>query len=485
MSHARLHLKNATALIFSGAMAKILIFLAMVRIFKDKNISVEDNGVFQLALTFGFIFSLVTEAGVRGYLVRELARARQDVQRSRELFGNVINARILLILVVTPVSFAILSAGHYDSKVIVFSSWFLLYALCDSFALLFKFVLRAYERMEFDAVFSVIGRGIILVMIMYFGHSGRLTLATVTISHISGTMIELAGLTIAMEKLLPLRILYPLHWGGIKEALVRSLPFAVVNIVGILYLRTGTIALSKMMGEEAVGYFNTASKFPEAACFFPIAVVNALIPFLSRKHEDTPTIRRYFNFLLRYIGFVGIAVSVLFVFDTKWVILAMAKKEYLVEATTFRLFGLWVLLVFIQYALANFLICLNEEHVVMKGYCMALCVNIVLNLTFIHFWGISGAAAALCLSELFSTAFVAVMLHRRGIVIPLSIVLQVLAAGGIAAFVLVILQQNSAMVRLPLAAVAGSAVVLLVAWKQDRHLIPKLLHRQTTAEQDL
>lgn len=479
MSQARLHLKNATALIFSGAMAKILIFLAMVRIFKDKNISVEDNGVFQLALTFGFIFSLVTEAGVRGYLVRELARARQDVQRSRELFGNVINARIMLILIVTPISFAILSAGHYDNKVICFSSWFLFYALCDSFALLFKFVLRAYERMEFDAVFSVIGRGIILVMIMYFGHSGRLNLTTVTISHITGTVIELAGLTVAMEKLLPLRIIYPLHWDGIKEALRRSLPFAVVNIVGILYLRTGTIALSKMMGEEAVGYFNTASKFPEAATFFPTAVVNALIPFLSRKHEDIKLIRRYFNFLLRYIGMVGIGVSVLFIFDTRWVILTMAKKDYLAEATTFRLFGCWVLLVFVQYALANLLICLNEERVVMKCYCFALGLNIVLNLVFIHFWGISGAAAALCLSELFCTLFDTVMLHRRGIVIPVRIIGQVLAAGVVPAVVLVVLQGSSALIRLPLAAIGGSAVVLLIAWKEDRHLIPKLLHRGT------
>jgi O-antigen/teichoic acid export membrane protein len=80
VSNVRSHLKNVTSLLVSGAASKIIVFLATVQIIKG--LSVPDNGVYQVAYSLGFIYSIFAELGVRGYLLRELSRARDDPLQS-------------------------------------------------------------------------------------------------------------------------------------------------------------------------------------------------------------------------------------------------------------------------------------------------------------------------------------------------------------------------------------------------------------------
>lgn len=471
------HLKNALALLTSGGVTKVLQFVTTIVVIK--RLSVGDNGVFQLAYSLGFIIALLGEVGVRGYVLRELARRRDDEQSARKLFGDVLNLRLALTAVVTPAAFLVLWAAGYSQHVLLATLYMVVYSGLDALSMLFKFVLRAYERMEFDALFSIIGRAAVLVLVLVLpGASESLTLKQAMIAHAAGALIECAGLCFVLRLALPLRFFNAVRLDGLREALVRSLPFAVVNVTGILYLRTGTLALSKLAGEESVAYFNTAGRLPEAALFLPVALVNAVVPFLSRHATDRVVMAKYFDFLLRYILLAGCAVGAFFIFEPRAVILAVSKPEYLVAAPAFQLYGAWMAAAFVQYATTNLLICLNDERWVMRRYGLALAVNILLNLALVPYYGVTGAAWAMLLSQAASTALDIKRLRQHGVTMRLAPLVQAMVLTMAMAAVLA---GEATGFRMGAALGAATAMIAAMGWHEDRDLLLKIIRRRTSA----
>ena len=74
MSNARRHARNATALLLSAVVGKGLFLVANLVIIKA--LSVPYNGLLQQSYIFGTTFMLLTDFGLRGWLVRELSRRR-------------------------------------------------------------------------------------------------------------------------------------------------------------------------------------------------------------------------------------------------------------------------------------------------------------------------------------------------------------------------------------------------------------------------
>src|SRR5205814_1162996 len=102
-----------------------------------------------------------------------------------------------------------------------------------------KAVLRAYDKMEWDAFFTIAGRLTILLLVMALGQSGHLSVKTITVAHLSGASLECLGLMLAARILSPIRFIQRSHWEDMKMLLLKSMPFAVFLVLGILYLNTG------------------------------------------------------------------------------------------------------------------------------------------------------------------------------------------------------------------------------------------------------
>jgi O-antigen/teichoic acid export membrane protein len=474
MSTVRRHAKNMAALLFAAALSKLLFLVATFRVVKGLD-DVAANGAFQLAYTIGVTVMAITELGLRGYLIREAARRRDDTGGARALFAQVMHARLTAGLLALPAALAVAWAAGYPLDLLRLAAWLLVFGLCDSLAMLVKGALRAWERMEFEAVFSVLGRGAILAILIWLGRTGAFTLTNIAVAHVAGAALELLCLSAA------LRFATPLRWGVAPDpamslqALRRSAPFAVLTLVGLLYLRTGTFVLSKLSGDEAVAFYNTAAKIPEGLMFLPLAAINALIPHLSRRHGDRPLIRRHTAVLVRYVGFAGAFVAVVFALDTRGLILLVSRGEYLPAAATFRILGFYLMFASLQYVLSNMLICLDAERRVMQCYTAVFAANLALNLALVPRFGAPGAAAALIACEACAMVLYAWLLRRRGVAVGLR------AAAEIAAFAAGVAAALSAAAELPFvarvcvsAAAAGiMAAGAAMAW--DRATLARLV----------
>jgi O-antigen/teichoic acid export membrane protein len=474
VAHARQHLRGASALAVSQAGTRLLSFLVLIVV--QKNVTVAENGLFQLALRLAFLMALFTEFGIRGYLLREVARRRENQAAAQAIFGNVLNVRLALVAPVWAVGTLILWAANYPRTTLAAVAIFYVFTVLDSFAMLFKYLFRAYDRMEFDAIFSLLGRGLLLLGLLALWRWHTLTIPAIGTVHVAAAAAETLLLAVCITKVLGLRLVQPWDRAGVGMALRRSIPFAVINIIGTLYMSTGTLALSKMMGEEAVGYYNAASRLPEALQFLPTAVVNALIPFLSRHHRDRELVARYYGLLVRYMGYAAVILSAVLVFAPEWVIRVIARKEYTTALAVFRYYGVWLILIYYQIIGANLLICLDAEKIVMVRAVVALALNVVLNIVGIRLWGLNGAAAALVATEAFSAVLYLLALAHRGVPTPWSAIARIAVVGAVSVALLTGL--NARMpdtLRVAVAVAGGSLAACVFLWHDDRSLVRRIL----------
>lgn len=475
MSVHKRHAKNALALIAAGGLSKILVML--VAVFAFKGLSVADAGTFNYAFSMGFVFALFTEIGIRGYLLRELARRRDDAPAAAEIFGDILNTRLLLCLVATPVIAAVMWGNADTGAFFLVMAWFYLYALIDSVSMTLKFALRAYERMELDALFSVIGRLFVFLPVVWFWHCGTLDIPKLIVAHLGGAAVECIGLLLVSKLIMPVRWFNPWCWTRIRSILIKSAPFAVINLIGLLYLRTALIALEIFHGTGACALFSAAERFPEAALFLPTAIVNALIPTLARSKNDPALVRRIYGLLLRLILMIALAIATVIVLRPQTILLIISKPAYLPAATALVLCGIWMVGAFTQYVTANVLTCLDQEKWVMRRYTIMCVFNIAVTFALVPRYGVTGAAVALAASQLLASAIDIVKLSALGYRLAVS---EILIAFGIAAAIGAPIMFIAGYPGIIIGLVVGATYFAAVILTKDRALLAKTLKRNPT-----
>lgn len=443
------HLSNAAWLTLSGAIAKALLFAASVITYK--RLSVPANGLLGFGLAYGSIAALFMEGGVRGYMIRELSRIRENAADSNRLYSVVLNARGAMVLVVAPVGLLVAWLLGYHGAALLFVAAMMGYGLLDSMATLQKAVLRCYDRMNYDALFSTFGKAILVALLLLAAHLHQFTLAVVGGAYLVSALLEVAALAIVSRSGLTLQ------WGGfcskaeISDLLRKSWPFASIIMVAILYLRTAVFALSaqpwlvwlfdhsRLLGhtraqlspESSIAQFTTAARLPETLSFLPVAVMNAMIPFLSRNKANTGKVQSVFTVLVQNLGLAGFLLAPWLASQAGAFLLIISKADYLLATHAFTWLALAVPFSFLHYTTANLLMCLDEERTVLHREFTALTLNVILNIVLVPYYSFTGAAAALMICEIVSLMFDLRILSRHSIRLPWKLWAEWLFTGAI------------------------------------------------------
>jgi O-antigen/teichoic acid export membrane protein len=420
----------------SGAFAKVLMFAASVLTYKG--LSVPENGLLGFALAYGTIAALMMEMGTRGYLIRELSRVRDDNTAASKLYTAVLNTRGLLILALGPLSLLLALVLGYRGGALAFLCALLGYALLDSIAIMQKGVLRCYDRMQYDAVFSAIGKGLLVLMLAAAFVTKHFRPGIVGGAYVISSLLEVCALWVVSAKQLPVRWTGGCSTGELRLIARYSWPFASIVMLIMLYLRTSVFALwvqpwlvygAKLLHlnppvlvdapEVSVAQFTTAARLPETLSFLPVAVMNAMIPFLARNKGNSQAVQSVFTVVSKYLGFAGFLAAPWLAIQAAAFLLLLSKPEYLRASPAFAWLAFAIPFSFLHYTTANLLICLDLERAVLRRELVALIVNILLNVVLIPFYGFTGAAIALTACEAISLVLDLHVLRARGLRLPL------------------------------------------------------------------
>lgn len=399
-------LRQTSWLFFAQILTRVIGFF--YTIFLANSLGVLDFGLYSLGLAYFSIISSLADFGFNRFLIREIAK---EGGKQWELVWNLVMLRLTMICLFFAIFAVVLYMFDQDSmrvSVILLAS---LAVLPQAIAVTFDGIFIALRKLQFSAIASIIGSvsiaalGFTLVT-SGFGVFGAINAIILSQIIFAATLILLTfrqgGLKISAVKL-----------SVIKKALLGSLPYGLLAILGILYFRIDTVLLSYMKGNFETGIYAAGYKFLETLVFIPNALGFALFPKFVKLHQENPKAMRYL--MLKSIKLMFLAGSLIAL--TYYLILPQIIAAFLPNYTpaisVIKILALAIPFMFVHVPAAQVLLS-SEKYLrpVIIVSIIPLIFNITLNLIFIPKFGFLGASWITVASDILSTIILLVLIKK-------------------------------------------------------------------------
>ena len=366
-------------------------------IFLAKNLGVENFGLLTVALSYFSIISSVAEFGFNRFLTREIAR---DKTKIKELLFNVAILRVVL----TSVLFAIFSVALYsldpDRMRVSLILLAVLAILPQSAALTFDAVFVGLRRLQVSAMLLIISSlatfilGTFLV-IKSFGSFGAVS------ALLFGQLVYAFASAVIFFKQEGMIMSFRISL--FKRAIIGSLPYGLLGILGLLYFRVDTVILAYFRGSFETGIYGVAFRFLEAVTFIPYAFFSALFPVLAKAHDSSSSqVKQLYFKSLKLMLLVGVVVGVAF-FLLLPIVISTFLPSYSHSINAIKILALAIPFMFIHTPAVSVLFSSDRylKEVLLLSI-LILALNVMGNFIFIPSFGFIAASWITVISEVLS-----------------------------------------------------------------------------------
>jgi O-antigen/teichoic acid export membrane protein len=334
--------KNTSVLAISQVITSILGFFLLIYI--ARYLGEVGFGKFNFAVSFTALFIIFADLGISNLIIRELAR-------NKELTNGYLTNVSLIKLLLSFLAFGLIALTinlmDYPQDTTYAVYLFGIYMVLTAFALTFKAIFQAFERMEYVAVATMIKKIILISLVFFVLFSGYGLIGLGYAYIIAGIVDVTLSFSIVLIKIAKPKLTIDLSlW---KTLIVRSVPFALGTLFGVLFFRIDTVMLSFLKDDAAVGIYSAA-----------------YVPLLA----------------LRFIA--------LFYVD-----------QYSASIIAFQILAFFIPLRFVSSITGTLLTSINRQSIRTVSVGLSALFNIVLNAAMIPFLSYIGASIATVLSELF------------------------------------------------------------------------------------
>ena len=398
--------KNTSSL-FSAHLISRLGSLVITIWLMPRYFSESEFGGYFVAIALTNLIASLTELGMQNPLIREMTL---HLQQTRHYLGNALIVRAILSIIAY--SIMIISGIFLYTPLIVEMIVFLgLAEIANSLAQLYRCVFRAHEEMKYEALTVVAERGVFLLLgggAILFGYG---LVAVCQAMLIAGCINLILSVVLTRYRFTPLS--FQPRRETVKVLMQQALPFAIGNLLTLLYFRDDAIMVSKLSpdGVDANTWYGLGYTIVNAFTILPGAfMMGAMFPVLSRTWErEKGRFPWVYTFGMRWMllsGFplaVGLSIlspeitAVLFPTYTPDVVAKVAKAlQWLSWAGG---------LIFVTTAVLAVLRATDKRRAFSVLMGATAFLNICLNLFLIPRFSHVGAAIAMVISEAFLIVF--------------------------------------------------------------------------------
>ncbi len=398
--------KNTMILNAGHVVAKVINFVLILVI--TRMLTPDGFGVFSFAQAFVMMFMVLNNLGLNTLLVRDIAQNRS---KAAEITHTALSVVLVLSLLVPFLvnGLAWLLGWSVDTRLLIF--WFSIYLFFDGWSRSLIAIIRAFEKMSYEAVIYIFER---------FG----LLLVTVTLWYLQGSLVQLVAAyagVMSVKAVVTLLVVHhrfvPLRWQWHKAqalAMLRAAyPFCLVSVFGEISMRIDTLMLEHFHATDTVGIYNVARRLLESLSFIPENIVFALFPAMSLLYvQSSEGFRNTFGQALRYMLIIALPVAIGLNLFSETIVGLLFEPEYLRAAVALQWLAAVLGLLFVKHLFATTLNAIGKQHLflVISGFTMV--ANIAMNWWLIPQWEIVGAAFATVVSESLSVVWMVWVLRK-------------------------------------------------------------------------
>jgi O-antigen/teichoic acid export membrane protein len=456
VSTARTIAKNAAFLFVLRASGFILSFLLGMKL--GRGLGAEGLGVYTLATTYLQVFVLIPNFGFDTLAIRDLARDRAG---AGAYIANVVWAKLAL----TIPAYALLAAVVFllgyppDTRtaILVLGACLFFDPLAEAAAAIFQ----GFERMELLTLVSGGAKVVVTTISLVLLERGAGVLDVLFVQ-LAGSAAVVPIFALMTARLVP-GIRAGVSLEKTRALAVEAAPLFLTNLIGLLYLRTDVLILSKLRGESEVGLYGAAASVLRVLAMLPGIFVTAIYPALSRAHAESgdrgPALRRLCDVAFRWQLAIG-APLVAGIAALGAPILELVYGPAFARAGTALSILITALLFFFTNTLLGYMLfTANRQSEFLRIKVVTLALNVALNFALVPRFGIEGSAAATA-----GTVFLSFFMHERLVARFLYPVRFLALAAKPLAGAAVLYAAVRAMSGLPLAALVplGAAIYIVV-----------------------
>ena len=356
----------------------------------------EAFGRYSFAFSYAVLFAVLVDLGTNVIVTREIARRPDRLAELVPRLNGLKVASTALFFTALAVSLPLTARGREAAGLVLaagvlVAATLLLESLCA--------ILSGIERMELEALSKILTRAGLIA-----GGVGGFWIAHTLAGTVTGLLIGmLAGLAATYFILMRLGAPAAVRWDGPwnRTLLAHSLPLGISWIFWNAYDNQDVVLLAYMrVPILGVGHFAAAMKVIDALRGVPVLITGAMFPLLStRAALDRADFGRLAALLFDVLLAAAIPIAIGAWMLAPAVIRGIFGPSFEPAADVLRVAGWAAIGIFLNHALIHLLVSLDLQRLTIAGAAGAAAVNLAGLLILTPRFGLSGAAAALVISE--------------------------------------------------------------------------------------
>lgn len=388
MSTVRRITKNAIALYLAYIVTALLALFFSIAIARE--LGNEVFGKYSFAGAFTMIFAVGLDLGLNIVIVRDVA---QDKSLAPKYLGNIIIIKAILSVIIFGLIALVISLMDYPHDTTTAVLILGISTIFTAFADIFRVIFRAFERMEYEALLSVVCRllTVALGLTALFLDYGLIEIA---LAIAIGCLLDLILTSlICVRKFAKPKIELDLDF--CKKITKTAFPISFLIISAIIFTKTDTIMLSVMKGDAVVGWYNAAYNLVSAVQFIPSIFLTAIFPAMSIfSASSLSLLKTSCEQSLRYLFILSLPIAVGITLLAERIIPLFYGDQFTSSIVALQILAWSNFFVFLYSVLGTVLVSINKQIPMMVVNIVCAVSNIILNLILIPPLSYKGAGIA-------------------------------------------------------------------------------------------
>ena len=477
MSQARRIARNTLVVLLGNVSSYAFGFFFTMYV--ARYLGAEGYGILSFAIGFTSMFSILTDLGLQTLTSREVAR---DKALAPKYVANVGALKILLNTATFGLIAVIVSFLGYPTETTSVVYLTALSLVFGSFNGLFSAVFSGNERMEYISLGQMLAAAINLsggLFVIHYGHG----VIGIAIVYAASSLASLAfSLIVSTIRFVKPRV--EVDRTFLRTAIGHAWPFTLSSFLFSAYYWTDTVVISFMKGDEAVGWYNAATRLLSVLTFIPVAYFTAIFPVMSRLHLSSQELLRFtYERSMKYMMILGLPIAVGTTLLADRIVAQVFGPDFSSAALALRILVWSAVMFFAGNALTQLFDSTNRQRTTTLVIGVCALGNLILDLILTPIYSLYGTAAATVANAALLLVLAYVLSCRFGYglsrKIMLGTVVRVMVASSAMAFFVIYFHGLSMYILIPIAALIYFAVLCLLGGidKQDVLLVRQITGR--------
>lgn len=341
-------------------------------------------GIYLTVGAFVGLFVILTFNGIHKVILREGAK---DLNQMGDYFEKIIGIKILFTFIAINVCIILSLAMPYTLLekfyIIVFSSTLIYRSLHDFFGTVYQ----AAEKMQYNAVLTVINRILFVSLAIAFLYMGFGLISLFIISIFSQFFTLLLNIRLT-KRFVSFKFFNKIKWD--TSILIPGLIFTILSFSVFLSSRIDLVMISLLGSTKDVGIYGAAHHIIETGFIFRNIFATAFFPiFIKSFYKKSVRWKKLFKYAIM-LGLSMLLLAVIGSYFSEQVITLLFGVKYSQSGVLLSVLIFSLAIAFFTIPFTNTLQATHNEIINLKICWIAPSLNIVLNYLFFKIFGLIG-----------------------------------------------------------------------------------------------